>query len=92
MKTPAGYKNVDTLEEKLAKAAATPLVPPPVARIEVAVKPSKRKAAADTVPVFLRLDRSVFARYNELAVARTRETGKGVSVQQIIAERLEQSQ
>jgi hypothetical protein len=96
-------KDVADLASRLASAASTPLVaPPPVStdpgeavesREEAAAlipqKPRKRAPNRGTVPVFLRMSETLFEEYDREAVRRTKATGRGVTVQQVILDRLE---
>lgn len=52
-----------------------------------AAKP-RRKPQRTSVSVFLRLSQPLFERYDQEAMRRTRETGRGVTVQQVILDRL----
>jgi hypothetical protein len=90
-------KDVTELASRLASAAATPLVAPAPAptapaavEVSPAVLPEKRRKAPKrgTVAVFLRLPQTKYEEYDEEAVRRTKETGRGVSVQQVILDRL----
>ena len=83
MKKPA---NVADLTASLTAAATAPLVPRPE---EAPAEPAtRRKKANISVPVFLRVPKGIYDRYDAEAMARTKATGKGVSVQQIMIERL----
>ena len=55
-----------------------------------AALPEKSRKAPNraTVPVFLRLSQTLYAQYDAEAVRRTKETGRGVTVQQVILDRL----
>jgi hypothetical protein len=90
-------KDITDLANRLASAASTPLVAPaspPVAPVEdmpmLAARPTKQRRAANrsTIPVFLRLSETLYDQYDSEAVRRTKETGRGVTVQQVILERL----
>lgn len=89
-------KDVTDLANRLASAASTPLVAPaPVAqpyeakREDLMPAAGKRKSPArSTVPVFLRLSKDLYDHYDGEAVRRTRATGRGVTVQQVILDRL----
>lgn len=93
-------KDVTDLANRLASAASTPLVaPPPVPHRFVAEEQGptsaerKRKAPArSTIPVFLRLSKDLYDQYDGEAVRRTRATGRGVTVQQVILDRLAETQ
>lgn len=55
-------------------------------------KPKVRKTPnRRSVSVFLRMSDQLFEEYDKEAVRRTKATGRGVTVQQVILERLEQS-
>ncbi len=93
-------KDVADLANRLVNAATTPLVVSapsgaPGAAVEpaapaVTAGPGKRRKAPNraTVPVFLRISQALYERYDEEAVRRTKETGRGVTVQQVILDRL----
>lgn len=93
-------KDVADLASRLANAATTPLVlsaptvapgvtAEPTAPAAVAAMETRRKAPKrTTVPVFLRISQALYDRYDEEAVKRTKETGRGVTVQQVILDRL----
>lgn len=92
-------KDVADLANRLANAATTPLVvsvpaiEPEAAGETVSSPPAtheKRGKAPKraTVPVFLRISQTLYERYDEEAVRRTKETGRGVTVQQVILDRL----
>ena len=88
-------KNVADLAARLAAAAETPLQAP-VAHIAVqeaqvrepVIKKAEvkkgRVAGVGTAPVYLRLPNPLHERLEAIAMERTRETGKGVSIQQVI--------
>jgi hypothetical protein len=94
-------KDVTDLANRLASAASTPLVAPspPPAPLPVLIEEPATATAREagkrkppnrsTVPVFLRLSQNLYERYDEEAVRRTRATGRGVTVQQVILDRLE---
>ncbi len=90
-------KDVTDLASRLASAASTPLVPLPSASPAPVVQQAvleptegKRRRAPNrsTVPVFLRLSQDLYDQYDEEAVRRTKATGRGVTVQQVILDRL----
>lgn len=97
-------KDITDLANRLTQAASTPLVAPaPVAPTPVSATPiakaeapaavrtaaGKRKGPKrSTVPVFLRLSQDLYEHYDGEAVRRTRATGRGVTVQQVILDRL----
>jgi len=91
-------KDVTELASRLSSAASTPLVAAPPASFtsqaeepaSIAREAGKRKAPnRSTVPVFLRLSQNLYEQYDEEAVRRTKATGRGVTVQQVILDRLE---
>lgn len=97
MKTP---KDVNDLAARLMSGATKPLqviapeVPAPLASeaaVESAPVPANNKAKRGSVSVFLRLPSSLHARVAAIATERTKQTGKGVTVQQVILEYLERS-
>lgn len=88
-------KNVADLAARLAAAAETPLqaavAPVVVQEIQVrepVIKKTEAKrgrvAGVGTAPVYLRLPNHLHERLEAIAMERTRETGKGVSIQQVI--------
>lgn len=95
-------KDVAELASRLTSAATTPLVSAPVGGLEAAgegIIPTaapgaseKRRKAPNrgSVAVFLRLSQALYDQYDEEAIRRTKETGRGVSVQQVILDRLEE--
>ena len=91
-------KDVTELASRLSSAASTPLVAAPPASFtpqaeepaSIATEAGKRRAPnRSTVPVFLRLSQNLYEQYDEEAVRRTKATGRGVTVQQVILSRLE---
>jgi hypothetical protein len=91
-------KDVTELASRLSNAASTPLVAAPLVSFtpqaeeptSIAKEAGKRKAPnRSTVPVFLRLSQNLYEQYDEEAVRRTKATGRGVTVQQVILARLE---
>jgi hypothetical protein len=90
--------DVDELAKQLTTAAATPLhksapLPaPPQEIVETPAPVRKTKQKSDAIPVFLRLPAAMYKHYDDMAIARTKETGRGVSVQQVIIEQLESVQ
>jgi len=85
-------KNVADLAARLAAAAETPLQAPVVVQeiqvrepvIKRAEAKRGRVAGVGTAPVYLRLPNPIHERLEAIAMERTRETGKGVSIQQVI--------
>lgn len=84
MKKPA---NVEDLTAKLSAAATAPLVAAPQEDAAPKVRAQRKKEAS--IPLFVRLPGKLHARYEAEAVARTKASGKGVTVQQVIIEKLE---
>ena len=79
-------KDVQDLAASIRTAAATPVQAPPQLRtVPKTEKPAKVKSAS--IPVFVRVPADLHAELENEATARTKETGKGVTVQQIILER-----
>lgn len=87
--------DVDELARQLTASATTPLqsiapIEPPQA---VETRPATRKKQkSDAIPVFLRLPATMYQHLENIAVTRTKETGRGISVQQVIIEQLERGQ
>ena len=82
-------KDVTDLAARLSGAASAPLVAAKQALPEVATREAPRARQADKVPVFLRLEKSLYERYEALARARTMATGDHVTVQRVMTEQLE---
>ncbi len=93
-------KDVADLANRLANAASTPLMAPiPITSVPVAPptsdlappsqEPRKKAPNRGTVPVFLRMSQTLYDEYDREAVRRTKAIGRGVTVQQVILERLE---
>jgi hypothetical protein len=84
-------RDVEALAERLTAGATAPLqVVSPAPEMLASAKPTG-KAKEQKVSVFLRLPLDLHERIDALAVQRTKETGRGVSIQQVIIELLEQS-
>jgi hypothetical protein len=80
-------QDVEDLAGRLSEAASAPLLPSaPVAAVQDN-RPARTKKPG-SVSVFLRLPADVHARLESEAVARTKATGKGVTVQQVILDKL----
>ena len=85
-------RNVADLAARLSAAAETPLQAPAVVQDSPPREPVIKKAEAKrgrvagvgTAPVYLRLPNPLHERLEAIAMERTRETGKGVSIQQVI--------
>ena len=89
--------DVNELAKQLTTAASTPLqkVAQPVPQDVVVVEtpaPTRKKPKSDAIPVFLRLPAAMYQHFDTIAIERTKETGRGVSVQQVIIEQLENVQ
>jgi hypothetical protein len=86
------------LAARLTTAVTTPLVaaapaeakPAAAVAVEPGVRPRKpRKTTKETTaPLLLRLPATLFNEFDGEAVKRTKATGRGVSIQQVIIERL----
>jgi hypothetical protein len=83
MKKPA---DVEDLTARLKAASSAPLVAMPPQE-----EPARRAHAKKAVskPLFLRVPGHLYARYEAEATRRTKETGKGVTIQQVMLEKLE---
>ena len=80
-------KDSTDLAALLQTAATTPALT--VAALEPAQpQPIKAKKGAASVAVYLRLPADLHSSLEKEAIARTKKTGKGVTVQQIIIEKL----
>lgn len=82
--------NVADLSARLTNAATTPLVQVAPVVEEVQAKPRKQVKRRG-VSVFLRLPPELYARIDAEAVTRTKAKGRGVTVQQVIIDKLEGS-
>jgi hypothetical protein len=78
-------QNVDDLAGRLSEAASAPLLntAAPVTQL----RPARARRPA-SVSVFLRLPSDLHSRLEKEAIARTKATGKGVTVQQVILDKL----
>lgn len=91
-------KDISDLASRLTVAATTPVLslapapeaPPAPSAQAAAAKPAKVEAAKKrgSVSVFLRLPPNVHAGIEAEAIARTKKTGRGVTVQQVILDKL----
>jgi len=81
--------DIQSLADRLSSAAATPVgAAAPIATTES--RPARAKSPKRaTVSVFLRLSSELFTKIDAEAVSRTKATGRGVTVQQVILEKLE---
>lgn len=98
--------DIGDLTAMLANAATTPALtlgaakpeptnpPAPAAPRAPAIVnrpvPRRPKDAVPTVSVFLRVPKPLYDTYKKRAVARTKQSGEGVSVQLVILEKMEQ--
>jgi hypothetical protein len=83
-------KNAEELAARLTAGAIAPLQTVTPAVEEPAVKETQgSKGKKATVAVFLRLPETLHNHLDAKAIARTKELGRGVSVQQVILEILE---
>jgi len=83
-------KDVADLASRLTVAATTPVMsvaPPLPAPVTERVAPVAARRRG-SVSVFLRLPPELHARIEAIAIAKTRETGRGVTVQQVILDKL----
>lgn len=83
--------DVDELAKQLTTAAVTPLQKITHVALPEAVgapKVMRKKQKNTAIPVFLRLPATLYQHFDNIAVERTKETGRGVSVQQVIIEQL----
>ena len=86
MKRPA---DVEDLTARLKTASSAPLVQPsPQIARSTEENPTRAKKAAASKPVFLRVPGELYGQYEAEATKRTRATGKGVTVQQVMLEKL----
>lgn len=85
-------KDITDLASRLSNAATTPLVasiPAAVSEAGSEVHEKRRKAPKrGSVSVFLRVPPELFRQFDEEAVNRTKATGRGVTVQQVILDKL----
>jgi hypothetical protein len=80
--------DVAGLADRLTSAASAPLVPvAPVVRASQE-KPRRKEPNRGSVSVFLRLSPELFAMADAEAIKRTKATGRGVTVQQVILDKL----
>jgi hypothetical protein len=75
--------DIQGLAERLQEASATPVGVAP------GTPESTRAPKRGTKSVFLRLSPGLFEKLDAEAVSRTKATGRGVTVQQVILEKLE---
>ena len=83
-------KDVPELANRLANAAATPLVEP-VAEFLQPAPPTRRPPSRGSKSVFLRVPPDLYQRFDAEAIRRTKATGRGVTVQQVILDKLAES-
>ena len=86
--------DVDELAKQLTTAVTTPLQKAVQGESPetIETRPAQKKQKSDAIPVFLRLPAAMYKHFDAIAIARTKETGRGISVQQVIIEQLERSQ
>jgi hypothetical protein len=86
MKKPA---QISSLADRLTAAANTPTMP--IAQPEAIPARSRGRpvSGSGSVSVFLRVPAELYAQLEGEATDRTRATGKGVTVQQVILSKLE---
>lgn len=95
-------KDVSDLAARLTAGATRPLqmiapevtpapVPAAAAPVAAAAVDANSRAKRGSVSVFLRLPSGLHGRVADIATERTKQTGKGVTVQQVILEYLERS-
>jgi hypothetical protein len=84
-------KDVSDLAARLTAGATTPLqvVASTAPNEPTPIPPSTGTAKRSSVSVFLRLPAALHGRVADIATERTKQTGKGVTVQQVILEILE---
>ena len=81
-------KDVTDLASRLSQAATTPLVSAAIQEsVAIPVKPRKAPNRG-SVSVFLRVPPELFKQFDEEAMSRTKATGRGVTVQQVILDKL----
>jgi hypothetical protein len=81
--------DVEDVTAKLKAASSAPLVQPSPQLVRLTEeKPPLAKKAAASKPVFLRVPGELYGQYEAEATKRTRATGKGVTVQQVMLEKL----
>lgn len=88
--TAGATKPLQMIAPEVTPAAAPP-APAPAAVVESAPAAANDKARRGSVSVFLRLPTGLHGRVADIATERTKQTGKGVTVQQVILEYLERS-
>ena len=74
--------DIADLAATLSEAASKPLVPSAI------VQPTGTRKRG-SIAVFLKVPPDLHAKLDHEAVSRTKETGKGVTVQQVILEKLQ---
>ena len=93
-------KDVNDLAARLTAGATKPLqviaseatAPPASApAVDPVPAPANNMPKRGSVSVFLRLPSSLHGRVAQIATERTKQTGKGVTVQQVILEYLQRS-
>jgi hypothetical protein len=79
-------QGVEDLAGRLSEAATAPLLSAAVSQQDNRPAPKTKKTAS--VSVFLRLPADLHVRLEAEAITRTKATGKGVTVQQVILDKL----
>jgi len=80
--------DIQGLANRLSSAAATPVgTPTAMATAESKQTPAKAQKRGN-ISVFLRLPPELFAKMDAEAIKRTKATGRGVTVQHVIVEKL----
>jgi hypothetical protein len=84
------YRPRHPVSQRSSYAPCCAPIAPAAVEAAPAVLPEKRRKAPNraTVPVFLRISQVLYEQYDEEAVRRTKQTGRGVTVQQVILDRL----
>jgi hypothetical protein len=80
--------DIQGLADRLSGAAAIPVGAAPITVTESRM-PRAKSPNRGTASVFLRLSPELFAKLDAEAVSRTKATGRGVTVQQVILDKLE---
>ena len=81
-------KDIPELASRLSNAVSAPLVPVQRDMAEVQERPARKAPKRGSVSVFLRVPPDLFKQFDEEAVSRTKATGRGVTVQQVILDKL----
>jgi hypothetical protein len=83
-------KDITDLASRLSNAAATPLVQsaPEATAVESLRERPRKTPNRGSVSVFLRVPPELYKQFDDEAVSRTKATGRGVTVQQVILDKL----